>query len=227
MDFRRDRTGGKFPLREGENHMRILRRLALALLVLLAPAPLLAGEAGDLVFAERGPWHLDATPLVWALTQSGPTVEGFVPLGQGTLSLSQAVDPSDGKPVLELAEKTARISRKIGPFPVSGGDPVLTFFLETTTRDMAALTGGSPFYIRNRLKDALFRGGEIRRDGDATVAVFAPFKGDKNSERMLGFDTLELRFTLGDPKQPIRSLVAQTGPLSGGQAPYDSQMVLK
>ncbi|WP_017998672.1 hypothetical protein [Paracoccus sp. N5] len=205
--------------------MRFLSRIAL--LALVAATPLMADEAGDLVFAERGPWQLDGKPLVWTLTQTGPEVEGFTPLGQGTISLTQTTDASDGKPVLELVEKTARIDRRIGPFPVSGGDPALTFFLETVSRDMAALTGGSPFYIRNRLKDALFRGGEVRREDGATVAVFVPFRGDKNSARMMGFETLELRFTLGEPKAPIRAMAARTGPLAGGQPAYDSAMVLK
>ncbi|WP_323716199.1 hypothetical protein [Paracoccus aminovorans] len=209
--------------------MGFLRRTVLAWLVAAATAaaaPLCAGEAGDLVFAERAPWDLSA-PLVWALAQTGPEVEGFRPAGQGTLSLSEGVDASDGKPVLELAEKTPRITRKLGPFPVSGGDPVLTFFLESTARDMAALTGGSPFYIRNRIKEALFQGGEVRHEGGATVAIFTPFKGDQNRDRMFGFDTLELRFTLDDPKRPIRGLVARTGPLAGGRPAYDSEMVLQ
>lgn len=199
----------------------------IALLGLIAASPVHAGEAGDLVFAERGPWQIEGRPLVWTLSQTGPEVEGFVPLGQGSIALQQVTDASDGKPALELHEKTARIDRRIGPFPVSGGDPALTFFLETVSRDMAALTGGSPFYIRNRLKDALFRGGEIQRQDGATVAVFAPFRGDRNSARMLGFETLELRFTLGEPKAPIRAMVARTGPLAGGQPAYDSAMVLK
>lgn len=201
----------------------------LALLGLLAgpmPTAALAGAAGDLVFAERGPWVLDQ-PLVWSLSQSGPDVEGFKPLGQGHVTLSAATDPSDGQPVLQLAEDTARIKRKIGPFPTSGGDPALTFFLETVTRDMAALTGGSPFYIRNRLKDALFRGGEIREEDGRRLAVFAPFKGDKNAARMSGFDTLELRFTLEDARKPILAMVAETGALTGGRPAYHSEMVLQ
>lgn len=203
--------------------MKILRYLALAGLL---ATPLHGNEAGDLVFAERGPWQL-SDPLVWSISQTGPTVEGFKPLGTGTITLSAAIDPSDGKPVLELAEATQRITRKIGPFPTSGGDPTVTFFLETVARDMASLTGGSPFYIRNRLKDALFRGGAVETDGDARVAVFQPFKGDENSQRMLGFETLELRFTLGDPKQPIRSMTALTGPLAGNQPAYANRMVLQ
>ncbi|SMG36575.1 MULTISPECIES: hypothetical protein [unclassified Paracoccus (in: a-proteobacteria)] len=198
----------------------------LALIGLLA-VPLWAGEAGDLVFADRGPWDLSQGGLTWVLRQTGPEAGDFKPLGEGTVTLQAVTDPADGKPVLELAEKTDRITRRIGPFPVSGGDPALVFFLENISRDMAMLTGGSPFYIRNRLKDALFRGGEVRQEGNATVAVFAPFRGDQNSGRMHGFDRLELSFTFGDPKQPIRRMLAQTGPLEGGLPAYRSEMVLK
>ncbi|RDW12554.1 hypothetical protein [Paracoccus thiocyanatus] len=204
--------------------MKILRSLVL---IGLLASPLRAGEAGDLVFADRGPWDLPQGPLVWTLHQTGPRTQGFAPLGEGRISLARSTQTADGQPVLELTEETPGVQRRIGPFPVSGGDPALTFFLETITRDMAALTGGSPFYIRNRLKDALFRGGELRPEGDATTAVFAPFKDDKNSGRMAGFDTLELRFTLDDPKRPIRRMLAETGPLAGGRPAYHSEMVLK
>lgn len=203
-----------------------MKHLFVLALLGLTSTPVMAGEAGDLVFAERGPWSLPQ-PLVWQLRQSGPEVEGFKPLGEGSVTLSATTDPADGKPVLQLAEDTPRIKRKIGPFPQSGGDPSLTFFLETVSRDMAALTGGSPFYIRNRLKDALFRGGEVRDETGRKIAVFTPFKGDKNAGRMYGFETLELRFTLADARQPILAMRAETGPLAGGRPAYHSEMVLK
>ncbi|MDS9466991.1 hypothetical protein RGQ15_05290 [Paracoccus sp. MBLB3053] len=205
--------------------MRLL--CSLALLGLLAASAARAGEAGDLVFADRGPWNMPDGPLVWVLDQKGPAVEGFQPLGQGRITLDRIIDASDGKPALQLAEDTARTKRRIGPFPISGGDPALTFFLETTARDMAALTGGSPFYIRNRLKDALFRGGKVVEDDGQRVAIFAPFTEDKNKARMFGFETLELRFTLGDPKLPIRRMAAKTGPLAGDRPAYVSEMVLQ
>lgn len=203
-----------------------MKHLFVLALLGLTSVPAMAGEAGDLVFAERGPWSLPQ-PLVWQLRQSGPEVEGFKPLGEGRVTLSAVTDPADGKPVLQLAEDTPRIKRKIGPFPQGGGDPSLTFFLETVSRDMAALTGGSPFYIRNRLKDALFRGGEVRDENGRKVAVFTPFSGDKNAGRMYGFETLELRFTLADARQPILAMQAETGPLAGGRPAYHSEMVLQ
>lgn len=188
----------------------------------VGPAP--AGEAGDAVFAERGPWSLEDRTLNWTVHVEGPEVPGFLPIRAGSLTLEQAIDPSDQQPVLHLVQKTDTRTREIGPFPVSGGDPVLVFFLEQTARDMARLTGGSPFYIRNRIKEAIFGGGRIERDGDRSVASFQPFAGDPNADRMGGFQTLTLTFVLGDPSQPIRELRAET---LGEQPGYVNRMALQ
>ena len=183
-----------------------------------------AGEAGDAVFAERGPWSLEGQELRWSVHVEGPEAPGFLRIDDGSVTLRQATDPSDRQPILQLVQKTDTRTRQIGPFPISGGDPVLTFFLEQTARDMARLTGGSPFYIRNRIKDALFRGGQISRQGDRSVASFTPFAQDPNAARMGGFQTLTLTFVLGDPKQPIRELRAETT----GEGPgYLNRMALQ
>ncbi|MFC3628836.1 hypothetical protein ACFOM8_05190 [Paracoccus angustae] len=190
----------------------------------LAAGPALPGEAGDAVFAERGPWSLKGRDLRWIVHVEGPETPGFLPIDAGSLTLTEATDPSDRQPILQLVQKTDTRTRQIGPFPISGGDPVLTFFLEQTTRDMARLTGGSPFYIRNRIKEAIFGGGRIDRSGDGTVASFQPFAQDPNAARMKGFQTLTLTFVLGDPKQPIRELRAET---QGGQPGYLNRMALQ
>ena len=203
-------------------------------------APASAGEASDLVFAERGPWQLGDRKLVWAMTHAGPEAPNFIQVRDGSVTLAEVADPSDGKPVLQLEQKTDSRTRRIGPFPVSGGDPMVVFFLENTARDMAALTGGSPFYIRNRIKDAVFRGGEVEREGEVTTVTLRPFADDPNKERMHGFETLSMRFVLGpDPKAPIREMIAETAapvappapPQMAGQtitpAPYRSAMVLE
>lgn len=204
------------------------------------PALLAAGEAGDLIFADRGPWALGERTLTWALVHEGPASPAFVPVAEGRITLSETTDPSDGKPVLQLDQKARGRDRRIGRFPVSGGDPVVIFFLESTTRDMAVLSGGNPDYIRNRIKEAVFRGGAVSREGGVTTVVARPFEGDPNRARMRGFDTLELRFVLGDdPRAPIREMVARTaGPVAAavpremaGQtiapAPYRHAMVLQ
>ncbi|SES96233.1 hypothetical protein [Paracoccus homiensis] len=205
--------------------MRRPHDLAALILGLVLSAPAWAGEAGDAVFAERGPWALGDQVLTYRMQVQGPQVDGFLPVADGSLQLAETIDPSDNQPVLQVVQKTDDRSRKIGPFPVSGGDPVLTFFLEQTTRDMAALTGGSPFYIRNRIKDAVFRGGDITPDQNGRTARFQPFADDPNAERMHGFQTLTLTFHLDDdPARPIREMRARTQ----GETPgYDRHMVLK
>lgn len=193
-------------------------------LLLVAGPPVLAGDAGDAVFAERGPWSLDDKGLAWALTVDGPEAPGFLHVAQGSVTLRPTIDPSDQQPVLELVQQTDSRTRKVGPFPISGGDPVLVFFLEQTARDMASLTGGSPFYIRNRIKDAIFRGGDLSRDGQHAIATFRPFADDPNAGRMQGFENLTLTFVMDEPTAPIRELRAET---AGEASGYASRMVLQ
>ncbi|MDB6179256.1 hypothetical protein PAF17_17330 [Paracoccus sp. Z330] len=193
-------------------------------LAALATAPLNAGEAGDIVFADRGPWSLEDQGIVWAVNVSGPAAPGFLPVHDGTVALHEIIDPSDHKPALQLERRTDQRSQKIGPFPVSGGDPVLTFFLEQTSRDMARLTGGSPFYIRNRIKDAVFRGGHLDQGEGNIIATFRPFENDPNAEKMNGFQTLQLTFVLDSPDAPIREMRAAT---DGDTPGYLNSMVMQ
>ena len=200
------------------------RAIAIALWAALSmPQAGLAAEAGDAVFSERGPWDLGQEALEWQMTVEGPAAEGFRPTADSRLILSQIIDPSDQQPVLQLQQQGDAANRKIGPFPISAGDPVLTYFLEETVRDMAALTGGSPHYIRNRMKDAIFRGGEITEQDGRKVATFQPFAQDQNAARMKGFDSLTLTFVMDDPKDPIRELRAATDQSPG----YRNTLVLQ
>lgn len=207
--------------------MNGIRATAIRLgVVLLLATPALAGEAGDAVFAERGPWSLNGKTLTWSMTVEGPEVQGFLPIKDGTVSLAETTDPADGQPVIELTQTTDTRERRIGPFPISGGDPALTFFLEQTARDMARLTGGSPFYIRNRMKEALFGGGTLTREGETATAVFTPFADEKAVSRLRGFHALTLTFVMGDAAAPLREMTAETGAVADVPG-YRNHMVLQ
>lgn len=96
--------------------------------------------------------------------------------------------------------------RPLGTFPASVGNPMIMYFYETVVRDMAEAAGGSPFYIRNRVKDALIQQSDVQ-DGEAVVQGetvptriirMHPFAEDPNRDRMQGFGDLELRVTMSD-----------------------------
>lgn len=119
--------------------------------------------------------------------------------------------------------------RSLGRFPASVGNPMIMYFYEIVVRDMAQSAGGSPFYIRNRVKEALIREsdleeGEAEYDGRVvptqTIRIY-PFAGDKNSDRMKGFSDLELRVTMSEAVPGwYLSLVAEA---SGGEV-YRSEL---
>ncbi|SFS80923.1 hypothetical protein SAMN04488040_1893 [Sulfitobacter marinus] len=96
--------------------------------------------------------------------------------------------------------------RVMGTFPANVGNPMIMYFYEAAVRDMAESAGGSPFYIRNRVKEALINPsdievGEAQFEGRVvktqTIRLY-PFAGDKNQNRMKGFGDLELRVTMSE-----------------------------
>ncbi len=130
--------------------------------------------------------------------------------------------------VLELRQEGKY--RKLGAFPASVGNPMIMYFYETVVRDMAEVAGGSPFYIRNRVKESLVQTSDIV-EGEAmvngrsvptrTIRLY-PFKDDPNRDRMQGFGDLELRVTMSDAVPGwYMSLVAEA---SGGEV-YRSELM--
>ncbi len=122
--------------------------------------------------------------------------------------------------------------RALGVFPASVGNPMIMYFYETVVRDMAEAAGGSPYYIRNRVKESLVQPSEIE-EGEAlvdgktvptrTIRLY-PFADDPNQDRMQGFGALELRVTMSDavPGWYI-SLVAEAA--GAGDPVYRSELV--
>ena len=202
------RTGAGGSAKPGRMAAR-LRAVLVAGTVLAEAAalPLAAGEAQDRVFA---------------LGVLGPVATGDQLLYRHRRS--GALDPNvlpaiaDGEFVVELAagaegRREALVTRRAGgavqsrtAMPAGGGHPLLLVFLDATVRDLAAMTGGSPFYIRNRIREALARQdavepveialGDRRVDGERLS--FRPFLEDPNRARMGALAALEISFDLSD-----------------------------
>lgn len=117
-------------------------------------------------------------------------------------------------------------NRPVPPLPADAGHPLLLVFLETAVRTVAETTGGSPFYIRNRIRDSFWSSGEsevveISYKGEAVEAeelVYRPFADDPNQARMGGFADLELRFLVSEAVPGQIGLFELRAP-SGGGAP--------
>ena len=145
----------------------------LSLLFLLAPLPAAAGALSELLMA---PALFEAVPVgsavVYDEDRDVPDVAGMT-----------VEDVADGRVRLEVvAPGEMRLVRQeggeavpLGTFPRGAANPLLLYFLETTVRVMAEATGGSPYYIRNRIREALVAVGSRIGAREAREADLAPF----------------------------------------------------
>jgi hypothetical protein len=122
----------------------------------------------------------------------------------GQIALS--FETKDGAELASLMFERDGKHRNIGTFPASVGNPMIMYFYESVIRDMAETAGGSPFYIRNRVKDALVEpaevtAGEAEWNGQTVptqVVTLRPFEGDPNAAQMKGWSDLAMTVTMSD-----------------------------
>ncbi|RAP39963.1 hypothetical protein BYZ73_17915 [Rhodovulum viride] len=115
--------------------------------------------------------------------------------------------------------------RAIGSFPARVGNPVAMYFVESVVRDMARTMGGSPFYIRNRLKEALMRPAERRAvqvswgagEVAAEVVVLHPFEDDPARARMGAFADMEIAVTVSEEVPGWYRSLSATAPGPSGE----------
>lgn len=113
---------------------------------------------------------------------------------------------AEGPDLVDLTFRQDGKFRGLGSFPASVGNPMIMYFYESTIRDMAESAGGSPFYIRNRIKDALTVPHEVETGtaqyGGAAIDVqrvtLRPFADDPNREAMKGFGDLKMTVTMSE-----------------------------
>ncbi|SFK28044.1 hypothetical protein [Celeribacter neptunius] len=155
----------------------------------------------------------------------------------------EAATRDTGEIALSFAEGETRMARlqflqdekhrSLGRFPASVGNPMIMVFYESVIRDMAETAGGSPYYIRNRVKEALVRPAEIEtgqarfgtRMIDTRTVTLRPFAEDPNRDRMQGFGDLELRVTMSEEVPGwYLTLVAEAPDATGAPDGYLSEL---
>ncbi|WP_186312274.1 hypothetical protein [Cereibacter sediminicola] len=187
-------------------------RAMLLLGALMAGSAVEAGRLSEVIFR---PGAFAATESVtrYAHMRAGPEVEGLRLVESGELMVTP--EAGEGGPRLALTHRVEGHDLPVADFAASGGDPVLLWFLENTVRSMATITKGSPFYIRNRMREALGQAGLDETEGPVT-AELRPFETDERREEMGAFADLVLRITV-DPSAsvPLRALEADTTAAGG------------
>lgn len=176
---------------------------------LIAAVPAAAGtttpeQTYDLLFRNG---TLDGLPRDESLIYTREVKNSYIPDSEERDSGRIELMFAGGEPEsAELQFLKDEKHRNLGAFPASVGNPIIMYFVETVVRDMAESAGGSPFYIRNRVKDALVAPAEIRgnpvpfegREVEATAVTLRPFADDPNAEKMKGFGALEITVTMSE-----------------------------
>jgi hypothetical protein len=206
------------------------------------------GQAGTLGAQEASPrafelvfrtGTLDGLPEGTELRYAGTQAPEGAP-GDGWRSLVVGLAPG-GRAVVEGVEDDAA-ARVIGNFDAGVGNPLAMVFLESTVTAIAEATGGSPFYIRNRIRDAMAGPGEVQEavaqwegaEVAATEIVLLPFVADAHRAELGAFADLEIRVVVSDQVPGwYRSISAEVpaagtppGARSGDAASYASSLSL-
>jgi hypothetical protein len=215
----------------------VARAILAVLLAGLLTSAVQAADTYGLLFKEG---TLDEVPRASSLDyRKSVTVSGneaFETPRSGAVSLTFAEEG-----MADLTFDPGSKARRVGSFPAEVGNPLIMYFLETVIRDLAETAGGSPFYIRNRIKAAVIseepvEDREISLDGRTLTGhtvTLHPFRNDPASDRMRGIETLALTVTVSeDVPGWLYSLKAETttdrGELSGRPdtlPPYTNSIV--
>jgi hypothetical protein len=167
--------------------------------------------------------QLFSTPHLAALTADRPIAYRHLRTGggAGAKDLDEVITLQRGADEAHvLVTMDAEGQPRPTTFRGMTGNPILMIFLEDVVRTVSDAAGGSPFYLRNRIKAAMrdrmteepvtaeFGGGEVT----AHRIALHPFAGDAHTEELGRFADLELSFLLADAAPgSFLSLAASAG----------------
>jgi len=180
-----------------------MRAILSAILLISLTAPLAwAGQTYQLLFKLETLSQLQAGDSIRYSRETLDLAKNEGERQQST-DLELAIQ-ADGQ--AEVQQKHGDKNARLLSADASVGNPMAMFFMESTVREIAKLTGGSTFYIRNRFKDALLVDDPVKpveiTYGDQTISAtevtLMPFAKDRNRQRMGPFADLSLRFVVSE-----------------------------
>ncbi|PZQ49005.1 MAG: hypothetical protein DI556_12720 [Rhodovulum sulfidophilum] len=198
-----------------------------------------AGEAQDRLFALHALGGVETgQTLVYDFSRRGDFPAGtLTPVADGEARLRLAPGEGDkGRAAIAELRDGQTVIARFDPFPGDAGNPMFMVFMEEAVAGMSKITGGSSFYIRNRMREALgaqdaVEAVEVAYDGREVAArrlTFQPFLRDKNAAKMgAPFVDLAISFVMSDEVPgEFLSMEAVTGPGEGGEPLMDLKLDL-
>jgi hypothetical protein len=202
--------------------------------LMLASAPVVAGtahEGYDLIFRTG---TLAAFAPGDALHYQSETVnEATPPETQGAQAYELRIEEGGTAQLMHVLDAG---QQPVAGFDASVGNPMAMFFLERLVRDLSQATGGSTFYIRNRIKESLLAPVgiapvEVSWAGESHAAqevVLAPFVGDENAARLGPFSELRVVFDVSEAVPGwYHSMRAETPERDTGGRYFTSTLTLR
>ena len=171
-----------------------MKRLAtgLAALLFTATGALAAPTGTDLFF---GTPYLNSVQPGTKIAYDYKHVASEEKLGQSfdeKLELNVTAPPEDAsKRVAAVDIWRGDRHNEAGPFPTMNGNPVSLVLLERDVKEMAQLSKGSPFYIRNRVRDTIANGtveaatfDYAGKPVEGWKLTMVPFANDPNKDKL-------------------------------------------
>ncbi|KHQ51569.1 hypothetical protein [Mameliella alba] len=187
--------------------MKLLSAICIAAALATAPVqatPVEPGEHYELLFRKGTLEGIGAeATLIYSRAVTNALSPEAAERDTGDIALTLGAQDD---PLAQLEFRKQDKHRGLGRFPASVGNPMIMYFYESVIRDMAEAAGGSPYYIRNRVKEALVAPAEVEEgtamfDGRSVpvrIVRLHPFAEDPNRARMKGFGELEMRVVMSE-----------------------------
>lgn len=149
----------------------------------------------------------------------------LAPSFQDEVKLVVTAEEGGGKAATVAMFSGAR-AQSYGPLSADG-NPVIIALLEQDVREMQKLLGGSPYYIRNRMREAINAGGEAEatrfdlagKTVEGWKVTLKPFARDAQRDKLKDFADRSYELTFSDAVPGgLYSLVTVT-PRKGAEAP--------
>jgi hypothetical protein len=187
---------------------------------LAAAGLLLLALSGDAVAEPKAAFLLFETPWLaglpagstliyrWERTVAAAAAGADAP-GAGpstsTIELSLLDDPAGARQA-RVAIVTGDQQQEAGPFPTLVGNPVLLVVLERDVAEMSRILRGSPYYLRNRVREALGESATAEparvvtggRAAEGWRITARPFAQDRNRDKLREYAGKRYEFTLSD-----------------------------